>query len=34
MDEFLNNLGNLMIPIVVWYYLGLRWIDKNEEWES
>jgi len=24
----------MMIPIVVWYYLGLRWIDKNEEWES
>ncbi len=24
----------MMVPIVLWYYLSLRWIDKNDEWES
>lgn len=24
----------MMLPIIVWYYLSLRWIDKNDVWES
>ena len=24
----------MMAPILVWYWLSLRWIDKNSVWES
>lgn len=24
----------MMVPMVIWYYLSLRWIDKNSAWES
>jgi len=23
---------SMMIPIVLWYYLSLRWMDKNNAW--
>lgn len=23
----------MMIPLVLWYWLSLRWIDKNNAWE-
>ncbi len=23
----------MMVPMVLWYYLSLRWIDKNNAWE-
>jgi hypothetical protein len=24
----------MMVPILLWYWLSLRWIDKNSGWES
>ena len=24
----------MMIPMVLWYYLSLRWVDKNGGWEE
>jgi len=24
----------MMVPMVIWYYLSLRWIDKNKAWED
>lgn len=24
----------MMAPMVIWYYLCLRWMDKNKEWEE
>ena len=24
----------MMVPIVMWYWLSLRWVDKNTRWES
>ncbi len=24
----------MMIPMILWYWLSLRWIDKNNAWES
>jgi len=24
----------MMIPMVIWYWLSLRWADKNSAWES
>ncbi|PPD56277.1 MAG: hypothetical protein CTY10_04990 [Methylotenera sp.] len=23
-----------MIPLIIWYWLALRWVDKNAGWES
>jgi len=23
---------SMMVPIVLWYYLSLRWMDKNKAW--
>ncbi len=23
----------MMIPIIIWYYCCLRWVDKNNAWE-
>ncbi len=22
----------MMVPMVIWYWLSLRWVDKNAEW--
>lgn len=24
----------MMVPMLLWYYLSLRWIDKNKAWEE
>ncbi len=24
----------MMIPMIIWYWLSLKWIDKNTGWES
>lgn len=24
----------MMIPMTIWYWLGLKWVDKNAGWES
>ena len=24
----------MMLPVLLWYWLSLRWIDKNSGWES
>lgn len=24
----------MMVPMIIWYWLSLRWIDKNAVWES
>jgi len=24
----------MMIPMVLWYYLSLRWMDKNKAWQN
>ena len=24
----------MMLPIVIWYWLCLKWVDKNNGWES
>ena len=24
----------MMVPMLLWYYLSLRWIDKNKAWEG
>ncbi len=24
----------MMVPMVLWYYLSLRWVDKHDEWEG
>jgi len=24
----------MMVPMVIWYFLSLRWIDKNKAWQS
>jgi len=24
----------MMVPMAIWYYLSLRWMDKNKAWES
>ncbi len=24
----------MMVPMVLWYYLSLRWIDKNKAWDN
>ena len=24
----------MMVPIVIWYVLSLRWLDKNEAWQT
>lgn len=24
----------MMVPMVIWYYFSLRWIDKNKAWEA
>jgi hypothetical protein len=24
----------MMVPMILWYYLSLRWVDKHNEWES
>ena len=24
----------MMLPVVLWYWLGLRWMDKNSAWEA
>ena len=24
----------MMIPIVLWYWISLRWVDKNNGWEK
>jgi len=25
---------SMMVPMVMWYFLSLRWIDKNKAWQS
>ena len=25
---------SMMLPIVIWYYLSLKWVDKNTGWET
>jgi hypothetical protein len=24
----------MMVPMVIWYWLSLKWVDKNAEWEK
>lgn len=24
----------MMVPVIVWYWLSLRWVDKNDTWED
>ncbi len=24
----------MMVPMVLWYFLSLRWIDKNKAWDN
>lgn len=24
----------MMIPMTIWYWVGLKWVDKNAGWES
>jgi hypothetical protein len=24
----------MMVPVIVWYWLSLRWVDKNDTWEG
>lgn len=24
----------MMVPMVIWYYISLRWMDKNKAWEE
>ncbi len=24
----------MMVPVVIWYWLSLKWIDKNAAWEK
>lgn len=24
----------MMVPMLLWYYLSLRWIDKNKAWQE